>query len=662
MYNIQRIGATSASNINFSYNLVHGGGFSISGWGPFADDRINNIMGMNYTISYNTFYGIGGLMGLHHGDGHSIHHNVFFGNSGHVDDGRDTARYYHSPAFISKSGSEWPDPFEISESEFTRMKEFNDNCFLMPYTDRMAYLKRFIYPDQSPTGELYFDHETPADAAANFGFETRSIFIQETDPYNVFADPDNSNFTLINEAATQCEGMGVPHFTSPQPPSQVCDDGIIEGTEQCDNASANDIQCTPSYGGTCQWCDSGCNTVTETGPFCGDGNIDAGYEDCDNGTALNNDTCPSTCNTSCMLNTCAPPPVIATGPGDINNDSMVDWLDLRIITGIMFHGIMDARADVNGDGSVDIFDLMNVSIYWGNVYNQAQNTSSPFWQTTFDLPEQTQLSAGNICGGDGFSGDYLKNHGGWVAFDGENIGCSQITSDANHIAGLGGRGFRHRVWDKPNDPDRESANLRLWFADVGQTYLTEMWIRYYIRYEDGFRWTALWPERLPNYDKHMYIRGDASPYACIGWYSNVEGSDAWKGGRAHVAHHGGDLGRAYISTLGWHTLYPVDFVSDGSWICFEAYMKMNTVVDDVGQYDGAVATWINGEPAGRNDAMRFTTDNSTAALGWTSMQISSNQATPENGHIATVDYDDIVIYTTTPPNVDENGHPYIGCI
>ena len=81
-------------------------------------------------------------------------------------------------------------------------------------------------------------------------------------------------------------------------------------------------------------------------------------------------------------------------------------------------------------------------------------------------------------------------------------------------------------------------------------------------------------------------------------------------------------------------------------------MKMNTVVNGVGQFDGAVATWINGEPAGRNDAMRFTTDNATVALGWKNFLIGSNQNEPANGRIMAVDYDDIVLYTTTPPNVD----------
>ncbi|MFC1639641.1 hypothetical protein ACFL3B_02640 [Gemmatimonadota bacterium] len=89
---------------------------------------------------------------------------------------------------------------------------------------------------------------------------------------------------------------------------------------------------------------------------------------------------------------------------------------------------------------------------------------------------------------------------------------------------------------------------------------------------------------------------------------------------------------------------------------------MNTIVDGVGQYDGAVAVWINGEPAGRNDAMRYTADDATAALGWTWLQIGSNQNSPDNGRIMNVDYDDMVIYTTTPPNVDALGKTFIGPI
>jgi hypothetical protein len=57
-----------------------------------------------------------------------------------------------------------------------------------------------------------------------------------------------------------------------------------------------------------------------------------------------------------------------TGPGDINEDGTVDWLDINIITRHMFHSIQDLRADTDSNNEVDIFDLVRVAVNWGNVY------------------------------------------------------------------------------------------------------------------------------------------------------------------------------------------------------------------------------------------------------------------------------------------------------
>lgn len=57
--------------------------------------------------------------------------------------------------------------------------------------------------------------------------------------------------------------------------SPVCGDGVITGTEECDNGDANG---SASY--------NGCTAQCKRGAYCGDGNIDAPDEDCDDSVNL----------------------------------------------------------------------------------------------------------------------------------------------------------------------------------------------------------------------------------------------------------------------------------------------------------------------------------------------------------------------------------------
>ena len=51
----------------------------------------------------------------------------------------------------------------------------------------------------------------------------------------------------------------------------VCGDGLIEGSEQCDNGAQNSVACIPGYGSSCNYCSAQCQTVTIQGASCGDG-------------------------------------------------------------------------------------------------------------------------------------------------------------------------------------------------------------------------------------------------------------------------------------------------------------------------------------------------------------------------------------------------------
>ncbi|MDG1950167.1 MAG: VWA domain-containing protein, partial [bacterium] len=66
--------------------------------------------------------------------------------------------------------------------------------------------------------------------------------------------------------------------------ANVCgDDYVNVGVESCDDGDGNGEECDASYGGTCNYCNSACQYKTRTGGFCGDGEVDGTYEVCDGG-------------------------------------------------------------------------------------------------------------------------------------------------------------------------------------------------------------------------------------------------------------------------------------------------------------------------------------------------------------------------------------------
>lgn len=61
----------------------------------------------------------------------------------------------------------------------------------------------------------------------------------------------------------------------------VCgDDYVYAGVESCDAGSENGTACDAAYGGTCNFCTSSCQYRTESGSYCGDGELN-GTEFCD---------------------------------------------------------------------------------------------------------------------------------------------------------------------------------------------------------------------------------------------------------------------------------------------------------------------------------------------------------------------------------------------
>ncbi len=244
------------------------------------------------------------------------------------------------------------------------------------------------------------------------------------------------------------------------------------------------------------------------------------------------------------------------------------------------------------------------------------------WSTTYNCPEWNQSQGSPSCDG-------LVFGGGWTC---NGIG-EQITSDANYPGGAGDKGQRHWEGDGSNV---NSGGLSLYF----NTPQKELWIRWYMRYEEGFKWSTLL------YDKWLYIRTGATSIDVIPGFCNGNGVAAGVQGSV-------DNYQIYNDSRGWQYVYGNE--SDGSWFCVEIHIKMDT-----NGSDGVGELWLNGELIASNYAVNYSRGNPTAQQGWTWFLIGSNQSSPNNGRPMYVDFDDFYVTNTRPSNKDANGKYFIG--
>jgi uncharacterized repeat protein (TIGR01451 family) len=74
-----------------------------------------------------------------------------------------------------------------------------------------------------------------------------------------------------------------------------CGDGFTDAEEECDLGTDNGKTCTPAYNSQCTYCSSKCEEIVLSDGYCGDGIIQAGHEECDDGNKENGDGCSSLC-------------------------------------------------------------------------------------------------------------------------------------------------------------------------------------------------------------------------------------------------------------------------------------------------------------------------------------------------------------------------------
>lgn len=249
------------------------------------------------------------------------------------------------------------------------------------------------------------------------------------------------------------------------------------------------------------------------------------------------------------------------------------------------------------------------------------------------LPWSTSYSTSGQCNewtqANGLSNvncDDLKGWGGWTCDNGDStVREEQITSAANHAAGGGGRGQRHQLGDGINNG---SGGLYVEWTPKQQ----EVWVRWYMRYQAGFKWNIL------NYNKILYfdVNTKNSPPnealdIIVEWY----GADQ---SRIHVQSvAGGQSLTSPAGVGGWQSTMG-GAVSDGLWHLYEVHLKMDT-----NGSNGVAEMWIDDTRVINYTNVNFGTYTSS---GWSYVLIGSNIRDPLNGQCFVVDFDDIKISNT----------------
>lgn len=214
----------------------------------------------------------------------------------------------------------------------------------------------------------------------------------------------------------------------------------------------------------------------------------------------------------------------------------------------------------------------------------------------------------------GQTGDGLSGDGSWTT----NLGAGDsILAAANNPSGGGGKGFRHWVGDGTNNGGG-GINLQ-W------TPTSEVWIRYYIRFQTGFTWG---PGDNGGYIKTIYCNSGRPGTFYFGLHHGVVG------GHIEVDPIGGTGN--HHSAVTWAD-WQGGATGDGLWHCLEVHAKMNT---SGAASDGVFEFWLDGTQLYSNSTAHFS--NSDGAQF--SAMHPSNHANPQNGGVDVyVDYDDIVI-------------------
>ncbi|MEA1925077.1 MAG: hypothetical protein U9M95_04335 [Candidatus Altiarchaeota archaeon] len=286
----------------------------------------------------------------------------------------------------------------------------------------------------------------------------------------------------------------------------------------------------------------------------------------------------------------------------------------------------------------------------GECARAAINFTTGYWETTYDCDcdgnpangdtDWMQYSDPLVCDG-------LGKAGGWTA---PTCGYYEhIYAAANYVGGGGGKGQRHWLCNTGAISGCNSGGTNV----VVPSGETEVWLRWYMCFENGF------PGDFYQF-KVLYIY-DSNTDSCnpLMGYPGLAGLNLYTGF--------GDLTHYSCSDCGWgYSFYPTG-TSDGSWHYHEVHFKLESGGDD-----GIFQWWVDG------DLKIDRSDVTYGMVDFNTLRIGSNHK-DHNGlgtGCRAVDYDDIAValpsYTgfvkdtagnnmigplnTTPP-VRSNGQP-----
>jgi hypothetical protein len=235
------------------------------------------------------------------------------------------------------------------------------------------------------------------------------------------------------------------------------------------------------------------------------------------------------------------------------------------------------------------------------------------WSTTYNCPDWTWTGEPNLnCDG-------ISNDTGGTCDNG--VGREQITAAANYPSGVGGKGQRHWMGDGVNNV---SSGLLPYFTSPQ----SELWVRWYMRYEQGFQWSELVNQKILYFDPVTF------PRLIVEYY----GQD-----KVQIYSYAVNQGWPSVGD-GWNTVMANggtdangNKTSDGQWHLWEFHVKIDT-----NGSNGILELWID-----QKKVVEVNNAN-LAAAPLTNVLIGSNGFTPSNGRCMYVDYDDIAIRTTGP--------------
>lgn len=237
------------------------------------------------------------------------------------------------------------------------------------------------------------------------------------------------------------------------------------------------------------------------------------------------------------------------------------------------------------------------------------------WSSTFNCAEYDKSQGGLNCNG---LEPYATSS---TCTDSVGTHYTQITTDANHTNGGGGRGLR--VWEGDGWNIGSNGFIVNW-GSGGSIYgqgKTEIWVSWYMRYQKGFQWSSLIG------DKWMYFNATL-PSKVVALFSNNY-VNFWVVDQGTANHYG---------TATWNSIMGSS-QSDGQWHAFQVHLKMDT-----NGSDGIGEMWVDGTKVSSYNNMNYGTNSN----GWTMVVIETNKESPANGKCAYIDIDDVAVSSTGP--------------